>query len=471
MATTSLSLLQTGYIKTTNSSASWRFRYTKEGDMNNDGDMPLDDNRGEYTTNHNDPIVIFDSSAFTGTTAAEVSSATLTLTIAETQSTTNLPSRCRVQVWIPASDTEYSLPMAHNYDIYDGDATAIDGVLRQGHGYLNPSLTSTDPGGAGDYSYGGFTVHDLSSQDWSVGQTLTFDITAQLKAYFRNPHRVNNGQVVITLAFDGFSGFYYQDGISNSVHLHGENGSAPPTLGMTYETKSRTRVTLPTSALGSDFVWHGGSWRSDGSSTQPTQTVNGVAYERIQAAGASADSYSSGYNQWAFAIFPINSSEVTQGETLDAAILSFTGRGGNGYNGTSATGPAKVYGDKSNTPSYPTSYSDLSSKTLTTAFVYDKQGSNTDSYTGPTRSAYQLDVTDIINEILANGSWDGSAIQFVLKNTTTATYSNYYPYYQSGGAETVFVPVLSFLRTGGGGGGSSVAILKSLMMPSLGDMD
>ena len=475
MATTSLSLLQTGRVRSTNLGSSMRFKSAIEGDMNNIGDMPIDDDRDPYGDTHKEPIMIFDSSDFTGTTAAEVSSATLTVTIAETH-TTNLASRCRVMIWIPATDTEYSLPIADHYDIYDGDAEAIDGVLRQGHGYLNPSTTVTDAGGASDYSYGGFTVHDLSSQDWSVGQTLTFDVTAQLKAYFRNPHRVNNGQVVVTLDFAGFSGSYWQDGTSNSAHLHGQNGSDPPTLDMTYETKSRTRVVLPTTALGADFVWHGGNWKSNGTGSR-TATVNSVSYELIEADRTYADSYDPAFETQGFAIFPIDSAEVTQGETLDAAILSFTAKGQTGTQGhdTATTNdPAIVYGDKSDSPSYPTSFSDLNSKPVTTAVVYDKQGSNTDSWQDSNRSAYQLDVTDIVNEIIANSSWDGSAIQFILKPQVGeySRYSSYRPFYRAGGAGNVFVPVLSFLRSGGGGGGdSSIATVNALMMPSLGDID
>ena len=460
MATTSLSLLQTGFIKNTDVASAMRFKSAIEGDMNNIGDMPINDTRDEYGSDHDQPIMIFDSSDFTGTSAAEVSSATLTTTIAETQSTTNLASRCIVTIWTPATDAEYTLPLSHNYDIYDGDNEARHGALMQGHAYLNPSFTTTDAGGASDYSYGGFTVHDLSSQDYSVGQTITFDVTAQLKAYFRNPHRVNNGQVIITLDFDGFSGFHYQDGISNSVHLHGQNGSDPPTLSMTYEPKTRTRVTLPTSALGSDFVWHGGSWRSTGS-TGSTTTVDGVAYHRIMVAKNSADSFVAASETDGFAKFNITGGEVTQGETLDAAILSFTARGGTGYQGedvpSSSFKPAKVFGDKSNSPSYPTSYSDLNSKPFTTAFVYDKQGSNSDQFTGNTRSAYQLDVTDIVNEIIANENWDGSAIQFFLKCQGFGSYSSYFPFQDpDGGGGPVVYPALSFLRSGSGGGSTSI---------------
>ena len=478
MATTSLSLLQTGYIKSTNVAGSMRFKFTKSGDMNNDGDMPINDTRDFYGSDHDQPIMIFDSSDFTGTSAAEVSSATLTTTIAETH-TTNLASRCIVNIWTPATDAEYTLPLSDNYDIYDGDTEAQHGALMQGHAYLNPSLTTTDAGGASDYSYGGFTVHDLSSQDYSVGQTITFDVTAQIKAYFRNPHRVNNGQLIITLDFDGFSGNIHSDGISNSVHLHGQNGSDPPTLSMTYEAKTRTRVTLPTSALGSDFVWHGGSWKSTGGTGSIT-TVDGVGYQRIMVTKNSADSFVAASETDGFAKFNITGGEVTQGETLDAAILSFTARGQTGYQGadvpSSSTKPAKVFGDKSNSPSYPTSYSDLNSKPFTTAFVYDKQGSNSDQFTGNTRSAYQLDVTDIVNEIIANENWDGSAIQFFLKCQGFGSHSSYFPFQDpDGGGGPVVYPALSFLRSDGEAGGAesggTIVAVNALMMPSLGDMD
>ena len=450
MADKTLTTLQTGWLEKVGSS-SYKFQHTAEGDQDNDGDMPLNDDRGEYGTNKsNHPIMIFDSSDFTGTTAAEVSSATLTTTISKTH-TTNLPSKCVVHVWQTVNDVAYTLPIADNTDIYDGSVEAIDGVLRQGHNFVGHSASTTDADG--QYSYGGFTVHDLSSQDWSIGQTLTFDITNQLKAYFRNPHRVNNGQLVITLDFDNFSGSHSQDGFSNCVHLHGYNGSAPPTISMTYEEKSRTRIVLPTSALGSDFVWHGGNWRSNGS-IKTTTTVNGVAYQTIIANKVVDSSNFPLYESLGFCIFPITD-EVSKGETVDAAILSMTARGQTGWYGPNNLGrAAKVYGDKSDTTAYPTSHADLESKTWTTEFVYDLQGFQADEYVGNSRGAYQLDVTDIVNEILANGSWNEAAIQFIFKSTySSSTYSRYYPYYQPGGGGSVEVPVLSFLRAGGGGGG------------------
>tara|TARA_B100000700_G_scaffold320652_2_gene418344 strand:+ start:855 stop:2336 length:1482 start_codon:yes stop_codon:yes gene_type:complete len=466
MATTSLSLLQTGVVEHINMSTWMRFKSAIQGGMNNIGDMYLNDEQDYYGTDENSPIMIFDSSDFTGTTAAEVSSATLTLTIVKTHAT-NVAGSCTVRVWIPATDTEYTLPLADGRDMYDGSSESYDGVLRQGHGFVNSNQTST--GTASDYSYGGVTVHDLSSQDWSIGETLSFDITAQLKAYFRNPHRVNNGQVVITLDFEGWGGSMWGRTVSNSVHLDGENGSDPPTLDMTYETKSRTRVVLPTTSLGADFVWHGGNWKSDGTGSK-TATVNSVSYELIEADRTYATSYDPAYETQGFAIFPIDSGEVTQGETLDAAILSFTEKGQTGYYGDDvptygSNKPAMIYGDKSDSPSYPIDFSDLDSKPVTTAMVYDKQGSNLDNWASNARSAYQLDVTDIVNEIIANSSWDGSAIQFILKPQAGSymDYSSYRPFYRTGGAGDVFVPVLSFIRSsgGGGGGGSSSTTKKT----------
>ena len=387
------------------------------------GDMPLG-----YAIYSCDPSHYFSPMfkfSTAGMVAGDVTSATLTLTIASVNST-YVPDNLVLACGRPRDDTNYgTIPNATSL------ANTGGGFLTD-HSFAPYAHWSTTAATNADYDLGHHDRYDLSGVNWSVGETITLDVTAMVRSYFLNPSRVNNTELCFYVPLNRWLSYFksgsngqpttsssWSTTAANHLILAGENHSSPPALSVTHSPETRSRIVITSD---NDSIGHHKASLQSSSPTLTSSFTNISGKDTFsypshpstqnffKDSRGRIGSYGSNYMYYnGYLNFPI-ANEVQQGDTLKGAFLSYNDptSGRSNYNNQYKH---FLVGDKSGTVAKPTSFTDNFAKTVTTASAEIKG-------TGPAFSGLKkyhsiLDLTAVVQEIISDSSWDGNSLQFL----------------------------------------------------------
>ena len=369
-----------------------------------------------------------------GMVAGDVTSATLTLTIAAVNSS-YAPDNFVLACGRPRDDINYgTIPNATSFSNTGG------GFLTD-HSFAPYAHWSTTAATNADYDLGYHDRYDLSGVTWSVGQTITLDVTAMVRSYFLNPSRVNNTELCFYIPVDRLPSYFKsgsngQPGTSswsttaaNHLILAGENHSSPPTLSVAHSPETRSRIAVSSD---NDSIGHHKASLNNQLPAMTSSFTNISGKDTYSYGGLSTEnffknyrrrigSYGSNYTYYnGYLNFPI-ANEVQQGDTLKGAYLSFFTRTNSRANYNNEY-KHFLFGDKSGTVAKPTSFTDNFAKTATTASAELKgQG----SVSGRQKYHSIMDVTAVVQEIISDSSWDGNALQFLSRPEVVNGYIKY----------------------------------------------
>jgi hypothetical protein len=420
-----LSLLQTGYInqftRWKNSISDAKTHSSHTIGMTNADDMPYGTRYGNYLSSlFLRPAFIFNTD---GLGPGTISSATLTLTPIDIGSDSQRPDYLAINAGMNHFQ-DFNLGTLSDEDYLDG----AGGPFTNSGSYRPTALTINATNLANhnfeqdNYDFDAYCVpYDLTSHTWEANTPISFDVTAILNGYFASPTRSTNTEICFKLgmATQNDVGYGYTPSYSSNSSDYpvfgGKTGSYAPTLTVLHTPLTRTNLTVATGNIGS--VASGGQTISEraangGSSSSTTD----VAVSRYI-----SGEYISNHHTQGFLYFPI-SDELEQGTAITKAYLL----GANYYDPADADDDRRIYGDNSGTSAKVTDYSNFDTKTLTTAFKYVAPGGAYHSLYNATKVRNQtsvIDVTDIVNEIIANGSWDGNAVQLLIPDAS-GTYTS-----------------------------------------------
>lgn len=260
---------------------------------------------------------------------------------------------------------------------------------------------------------------------WQVGTPVSFDVTRQVNGYFANPHRVNCTEIFLQLELINDGNY------TNNGWRFGDSRSAtPPTLEINHTPLTRTNIAGATGNIG-NYTHTNASVSARPENSTLLSTDYFYSYH-----DAGIGWYSTYQDVKGFMYFPV-ANEIQQGEQVTKAYLSYAQGGTTNYGKSNSK---KIYGDKTGTTGKLASYSDFTNKTLTTNFVNQGDGKAPNGNFHQNQSI--LDVTDVVNEIVADPNWDGNGIQF-LSGKSGDPYSTKMTPYLNKTTNTLMYPTLS----------------------------
>lgn len=448
-----LDLQQTGYInqltKWKNSISDAKTHVSHTIGMTNADDMPYGSRYGEYIASHFlRPAFVFSTD---GLGPGTISSATLTLTPIDIGSDSQRPDYLAINAGMShfQDSNVGTLSDDDNLDVAGGPFIT-SGSYRPTSLSINATNLANHNFQQNNYDFDAYGVpYDLTAHTWEANTPISFDVTAILNGYFASPTRSTNTEICFKLGIAnyldisyGYTPSYSSDSSDYPV-FGGKTGSYAPTLTVLHTPLTRTNLTVATGDIGS--VASGGETISERAANGDSSTSStDVALGRYIAAATIDGDYIPNHHTQGFLYFPI-SDELSQGTAITKAYLL----GGNYVDAADADDDRRIYGDNSGTSAKVTDYSDFDAKTLTTAYKHVAPGGSYSYLYNAMRVKNHtsiIDVTGIVNEIIANGSWDGNAVQFLIPDESGSYTSVQINRYINSVTGLTDYPILSILK-------------------------